>query len=86
MRDAIEVVVKALVEDADAVEVREVEREGTTRIEVRVAQTDMGTGPHGARVAFAGLRCRRKATAAVCARRRRMMSAGCELASVCTAR
>jgi len=42
MRDAIEVVVKALVEDADAVEVREVEREGTTRIEVRVAQTDMG--------------------------------------------
>jgi len=42
MRDAIEVVVKALVDDADAVEVREVEREGTTRIEVRVAQTDMG--------------------------------------------
>ena len=42
MRDVIEVVVKALVDDADAVEVREVEREGTTRIEVRVAQTDMG--------------------------------------------
>jgi uncharacterized protein len=42
MRETIEMVVKALVDDADAVEIREVEREGTTRIEIRVAQTDMG--------------------------------------------
>ncbi len=42
MRDTIEMVVKALVDDADAVDVREVQREGTTRIEVRVAQPDMG--------------------------------------------
>ena len=42
MRDTIEMAVKALVDDADAVDVREVQREGTTRIEVRVAQTDMG--------------------------------------------
>lgn len=35
-------VVKALVDDADAVDVREVDRNGTTRIEVRVAQPDMG--------------------------------------------
>ena len=42
MRETIEMVVKALVDDADAVDVREVQREGTTRIEVRVAQPDMG--------------------------------------------
>jgi predicted RNA-binding protein YlqC (UPF0109 family) len=42
MRETIEMVVKALVDDADAVEVREVEREGTTRLEIRVAQPDMG--------------------------------------------
>jgi uncharacterized protein len=42
MRDAIEIIVRALVDDADAVDVREIERDGTTRIEVRVAQTDMG--------------------------------------------
>jgi predicted RNA-binding protein YlqC (UPF0109 family) len=42
MRDTIEMVVKALVDDAEAVDVREVQREGTTRIEVRVAQPDMG--------------------------------------------
>ena len=42
MREAIEIVVKALVDDADAVEVREIERDGTTRLEVRVAQPDMG--------------------------------------------
>ncbi len=42
MRDTIEMVVKALVDDADAVDVREIDREGTTRIEVRVAQPDMG--------------------------------------------
>ena len=42
MRETIEMVVKALVDDSDAVEVREVERDGTTRIEIRVAQPDMG--------------------------------------------
>ena len=42
MRATIEIVVKALVDDPSAVEVREVDRNGTTRIEVRVAQTDMG--------------------------------------------
>jgi len=42
MRETIEIVVKALVDDVDAVEVREVDRNGTSRIEVRVAQTDMG--------------------------------------------
>ena len=42
MRETIETVVKALVDDPAAVDVREVERSGTTRIEVRVAQTDMG--------------------------------------------
>jgi predicted RNA-binding protein YlqC (UPF0109 family) len=42
MRDTIEMIVKALVDDAEAVDVREVQRDGTTRIEVRVAQPDMG--------------------------------------------
>lgn len=42
MRDTIEMVVKTLVDDPSAVDVREVQREGTTRIEVRVAQPDMG--------------------------------------------
>jgi uncharacterized protein len=42
MRETIEMVVKALVDDPSSVDVREVEREGTTRIEIRVAQPDMG--------------------------------------------
>ncbi len=42
MRNTVEMIVKALVDDADAVDVREIERDGTTRIEVRVAQPDMG--------------------------------------------
>ena len=42
MRETVEIIVKALVDDAEAVDVREIEREGATRIEVRVAQTDMG--------------------------------------------
>ena len=42
MRDTIEMIVKALVDDAEAVDVREIERDGMTRIEVRVAQADMG--------------------------------------------
>ena len=35
-------IVKALVEDEAAVDVREIEREGATLIEIRVAQPDMG--------------------------------------------
>jgi predicted RNA-binding protein YlqC (UPF0109 family) len=43
MRETVEMIVKALVDDAEAVEVREVERgPSTTMIEVRVAETDMG--------------------------------------------
>jgi predicted RNA-binding protein YlqC (UPF0109 family) len=42
MRDTVEMIVKALVDEADAVDVREIERDGTTRIEVRVARSDMG--------------------------------------------
>lgn len=44
MKDVIEMIVKQLVGDADAVDVREVERgDGkTTLIEVRVAEGDMG--------------------------------------------
>ncbi|HEY5074985.1 MAG TPA: KH domain-containing protein [Pyrinomonadaceae bacterium] len=42
MRDTVEMIVKALVDETGAVDVREIERDGTTRIEVRVAQPDMG--------------------------------------------
>ncbi|MCA1613511.1 MAG: KH domain-containing protein [Acidobacteria bacterium] len=44
MKDVIEMIVKRLVGDADAVDVREIERDGgrTTLIEVRVAEGDMG--------------------------------------------
>ena len=42
MRTAIEMAVKALVDDVDAVDVREVDHQGSTLIEVRVAPGDMG--------------------------------------------
>jgi predicted RNA-binding protein YlqC (UPF0109 family) len=43
MRDAIEMIVKALVDDNDSVDIREIEqRNGATLIEVRVAPTDIG--------------------------------------------
>ncbi len=43
MKEVVEMIVKALVSDASAVEVSEVERDrSTVRIEVRVAQADMG--------------------------------------------
>jgi predicted RNA-binding protein YlqC (UPF0109 family) len=43
MRDAVEMIVKALVDDREAVDVREVPRDrATVLIEVRVAQADMG--------------------------------------------
>lgn len=43
MRDAIEKIVKSLVDESETVDVREVEqRNGTTLIEVRVAPNDVG--------------------------------------------
>jgi uncharacterized protein len=43
MRETVEMIVKALVQDAKAVDVREIERDQkTTVIEVRVAESDMG--------------------------------------------
>jgi predicted RNA-binding protein YlqC (UPF0109 family) len=43
MRDAIEMIVKALVDDQESVDVREVEqRNGSTLIEVRVGPGDVG--------------------------------------------
>ena len=43
MRDAIEMIVKALVDDSENVDIREVApRNGATLIEVRVAPEDMG--------------------------------------------
>ncbi|HEY8185364.1 MAG TPA: KH domain-containing protein [Pyrinomonadaceae bacterium] len=42
MREAVEMVVKSLVDDVEAVDVREVDHQGTTLIEVRVAPGDMG--------------------------------------------
>jgi len=42
MRDTVELIVKALVADQSAVDIREVERNGSTLIEVRVAPEDMG--------------------------------------------
>jgi len=42
MKEAIEMVVKSLVDDVDAVDVREVDHQGSTLIEVRVAPADMG--------------------------------------------
>ncbi len=42
MKDAVEMVVKSLVDDVDAVEVRQVDHQGATVIEIRVAPDDMG--------------------------------------------
>jgi len=43
MRDAIEMIVKALVDETETVDIREVEQKnGTTLIEVRVAPNDVG--------------------------------------------
>jgi predicted RNA-binding protein YlqC (UPF0109 family) len=42
MRDAVEFIVKALVDDVDSVDVREVKRNDATLIEIRVAPDDMG--------------------------------------------
>lgn len=42
MRETVEMIVKALVDETEAVEVREVERRDALVIEVRVAEGDMG--------------------------------------------
>jgi len=42
MRETVEMIVKALVDDTDAVDVREVEHTSATLIEVRVSEADMG--------------------------------------------
>jgi predicted RNA-binding protein YlqC (UPF0109 family) len=43
MRDAIEMIVKSLVDDGENVDIREIEqRNGSTLIEVRVAPNDVG--------------------------------------------
>lgn len=43
MRDAIEMIVKSLVDDKETVDIREIEqRNGSTLIEVRVAPQDIG--------------------------------------------
>jgi predicted RNA-binding protein YlqC (UPF0109 family) len=42
MREAIEMIVKALVDDSDAVDIRELKRNGATLIEVRVSPNDVG--------------------------------------------
>jgi predicted RNA-binding protein YlqC (UPF0109 family) len=42
MREAIEMIVKSLVDEPDTVDIRELDRNGTMLIEVRVAQQDVG--------------------------------------------
>jgi predicted RNA-binding protein YlqC (UPF0109 family) len=42
MKEAVELIVKALVDDQEAVDVRAEEGGATVRIEVRVAESDMG--------------------------------------------
>ena len=43
MQEAIEMIVKALVDESDTVDIREIEqRNGSTLIEVRVAPNDVG--------------------------------------------
>ena len=42
MRETVEMIVRAIVDDAEAVDVREVDKGGTTLIEIRVAPDDMG--------------------------------------------
>lgn len=42
MREAIEMIVRSLVDDSESVDVREIDRNGATLIEVRVAPTDVG--------------------------------------------
>ncbi len=42
MRETVEMIVKALVDDVESVDVREINRNDATLIEIRVAPDDMG--------------------------------------------
>jgi len=42
MKEAVEMVVRSLVDNVEAVDVREIDQQGATLIEVRVAPDDMG--------------------------------------------
>jgi predicted RNA-binding protein YlqC (UPF0109 family) len=42
MRETVEIIVKSLVDDVAAVDVREIDRNGATLVEIRVAPEDMG--------------------------------------------
>ncbi len=42
MRETVEIIVKALVDDVGSVDVREINRNDATLIEIRVAPDDMG--------------------------------------------
>ncbi len=42
MRETVEIIVKALVDDVESVDVREIKRNDATLIEIRVAPDDMG--------------------------------------------
>ena len=42
MKESVEMIVKALVDEPESVDVRSTDREGTTLIEVRVSPGDMG--------------------------------------------
>ena len=42
MKETVEMIVKSLVDDVDAVDVRAIDRNGSTLLEIRVAPTDMG--------------------------------------------
>lgn len=42
MKETVELIIKALVDDDAAVDVREIDRDGATLIEVRVAPADVG--------------------------------------------
>jgi uncharacterized protein len=71
MRETVELIVKALVDDKDAVDVREIERGGLALIEVRVAPGDMGKiiGKQGRTV-----KALRSLVSAVGAKRKRRLS------------
>ena len=42
MKETVEMIVRALVDEVDAVDVREIDRNGATLLEIRVASGDMG--------------------------------------------
>jgi uncharacterized protein len=42
MKETVEMIVRALVDNVEAVDIREIDRNGATLVEVRVAPEDMG--------------------------------------------